>query len=358
MVASSKPDIYYIILDGYGREDVIEAFFDFDNSPFLNRLEDHGFYIASASQSNYTITCLSLASSMNMEYLDQIMDFPSTDPHCTHTARKLLSSGEVMDILRGEGYQIIAIASNYEFTEVRNADLYICPKGKQLNGFEAMLLHNSVLGFVYDISILTNGSLEYPGHQSHRDHINFVFDELAKTPKKAGQNFIFAHILSPHPPFVFGPNSETIKQRLPFVLLDGDSFPGTHEEYHEGYKNQLMYINQKVEELIEILLEESENAPIIILQGDHGPKSSMEGKTKTPEILRESVAILNGYYFPGHDYSALYPNISPVNTFRVILNQFFGKDYTLLPDRSYFSFEACNGVSDLVPQQNDLIQIP
>ena len=119
-----------------------------------------------------------------------------------------------------------------------------------------------------------------------------------------------------------------------------------------------MYINHKVEELIEILLKESENDPIIILQGDHGPKSSMEGKIKTPEILQESVAILNGYYFPGHDYSALYPNMSPVNTFRVILNQFFDKGYSLLPDRSYFSFEACNGVSDLVPQQDNIIQIP
>jgi hypothetical protein len=101
---------------------------------------------------------------------------------------------------------------------------------------------------------------------------------------------------------------------------------------------------------VETLLQDSTNEPIIILQADHGPKSSMERKTKTPEILLEGVAILNGYYFPGNDYSALYPSISPLNSFRVLLNQFYNMDFPLLPDHTYFSFEACNGVSDLLPE--------
>jgi hypothetical protein len=165
-----------------------------------------------------------------MDYLDQIMEFPSTDPLCTHTAGKLLSSGRVMDILRDGGYQIVAIATNFEFTEVRNADFYIYPKGKQLNGFEAMLLHNSVLAFVYDVSVLTNGPLEYPWYQIHRDHVHFIFEKLAKVAQKASPKFVFAHIISPHPPFVFGPNGEVFKQRLPFGVWDGDTFPGTREE--------------------------------------------------------------------------------------------------------------------------------
>lgn len=48
------------------------------------------------------------------------------------------------------------------------------------------------------------------------------------------------------------------------------------------------------------------------------------------------MAIFNAYYYPSQDYSRLYPEITPVNTFRVILNQFLGASYEVLEDRSYF----------------------
>jgi hypothetical protein len=47
--------------------------------------------------------------------------------------------------------------------------------------------------------------------------------------------------------------------------------------------------------------------------------------------------ILNAYYLPGVDPNLLYNTISPVNTFRIIFNQYFGAHYDLLPDTSYYS---------------------
>jgi hypothetical protein len=49
------------------------------------------------------------------------------------------------------------------------------------------------------------------------------------------------------------------------------------------------------------------------------------------------LAILNAYYLPGVDSDLIYPSISPVNTFRLILNTYFGADLPLLPDESYLS---------------------
>jgi hypothetical protein len=46
---------------------------------------------------------------------------------------------------------------------------------------------------------------------------------------------------------------------------------------------------------------------------------------------------LNAIRLPGAAPELLYPAMSPVNTFRVILNQYFGTSLGLLPDRSYFS---------------------
>jgi hypothetical protein len=67
-----KRDVYYIILDGYSRGDVLDEVFDYDNRPFLTRLESLGFSVADNSRSNYAMTRLSLPSSLNMDYLDDL----------------------------------------------------------------------------------------------------------------------------------------------------------------------------------------------------------------------------------------------------------------------------------------------
>ncbi|MCJ7436030.1 MAG: hypothetical protein MUO77_21340, partial [Anaerolineales bacterium] len=64
-----------------------------------------------------------------------------------------------------------------------------------------------------------------------------------------------------------------------------------------------------------------------ILQGDHGPWLQPKA---------ERLWIFNAYYFPGHK-DVLYPTISPVNTFRLVFNTYFGGKYDMLEDISYFS---------------------
>ncbi|NLW85787.1 MAG: hypothetical protein GXY38_02835, partial [Planctomycetes bacterium] len=47
------PDIYFIVLDGYGRSDVLKERFGFDNSAFLAELADRGFGVYQNARSNY-----------------------------------------------------------------------------------------------------------------------------------------------------------------------------------------------------------------------------------------------------------------------------------------------------------------
>ena len=67
------PDIYYIILDGYLRNDYLKQYFDVDISTFLEDLQQRGFYVVSASRSNYLNTNYSLNSSLNFIYFH---DYP------------------------------------------------------------------------------------------------------------------------------------------------------------------------------------------------------------------------------------------------------------------------------------------
>jgi hypothetical protein len=82
-----------------------------------------------------------------------------------------------------------------------------------------------------------------------------------------------------------------------------------------------------VEQAITRLINDSSIPPVIIIQGDHGPWMQPDNKR---------FWILNAYYLPGHN-SELYPTISPVNSFRIVLNDYLGTGYEMLADQSYFS---------------------
>ena len=64
------------------------------------------------------------------------------------------------------------------------------------------------------------------------------------------------------------------------------------------------------------------------MQGDHGPNGFLD-----PQPAHIRYPILNAYYLPDDGSSKLYPSISPVNTFRLILSNYLGADLELLPDR-------------------------
>jgi hypothetical protein len=49
------------------------------------------------------------------------------------------------------------------------------------------------------------------------------------------------------------------------------------------------------------------------------------------------MADLAAFYFPKGGERLLYPAITNVNFFRIVLDLYFGTNYELLPDRSYFS---------------------
>jgi hypothetical protein len=88
---------------------------------------------------------------------------------------------------------------------------------------------------------------------------------------------------------------------------------------------------------VERILPEAEVPPVIILQADHGSKLIRMSGEPSPEMLRERLGVLNAYHLPVGGERFLYDSITPVNSFRVLLTAYFGANYELLEDRSYFS---------------------
>jgi hypothetical protein len=125
-----------------------------------------------------------------------------------------------------------------------------------------------------------------------------------------------------------------------FRLTDGDQFRrfyGPAEEYVRGYHDQAVFITQQIEQVIDRILTVSPDPPIIILQSDHGSGLGLNIFSVEQSDIEERMSILNAYYLPGGGRQELYPEITPVNSFRVVLRRYFGANLELLDDRSYYS---------------------
>ncbi len=359
----SKPDIYYLIFDTYARADILEEQYDYDNSPFLDSLRDRGFYVADRSNSNYLWTGLSLTSSLNMDLIPNII-LDGTRGNYPSALQRPIQRSAIRRQLQKLGYGTVSVPTGYRLTEILDATHFLTPDMARMenlrlrgafNAFEGMLMHSSAVRILIDLDTLRSvpvadfiqSRLEYPA-RIQREYILSAFDHLETIPDIPGPKFVFVHIVSPHDPYFFGPNGEDITGGDPFTLAIQENLPP--EERVALYRDQLTYVNSRIERAVDAILERSESPPIIILQSDHGPRHiELDFGDPAGDALRTRMSIFNAYYLPGDCDRLLYPTITPVNTFRIILNCYFGGSNELLEDVTYFSDVDGTRPWDFVP---------
>lgn len=338
LVPSLSPDIYYIILDGYSRQDILKEIIGLDNSPFIHALETRGFYVARHSTSNYSNTTPSIASSLNFDYVNHLTEMMGRTSMDYRPLRKAIRSSQIRTFLERQGYQIVTFESGFNFTDIQGASRYISPQAGP-NYFESLLLTNS-------FALLWTNE---PFAERYRDRITSTLERLSNLSDIPSPKFVFAHVMAAHPPYVFGSNGEKVSQASSVALDTGDA--ATRQAEIEGYRNQVTYLNQVIMHMVDSILAHSANPPIIILQGDHGSGIYMDWQSAEHTCFTERKAILNAYYFPDQRYGLLTNTITPVNSFRVILNTYFGQNLPLLEDRNYFSlWESPYDISNITGQ--------
>jgi len=322
------PDIYYLIFDRYANSKTLKEYYGYDNSDFLNYLKEKGFYIASESKNNYPGSDLSLSSSLNMGYLDYLLE---DGPVKKRVIYRLLQDFKVWRLLKSAGYKYFHFGSWWEATRTNKYADYNF-KGEGL----VKLSQEFLLKFL-ETTVLIHFSKGKLVSISHRERVLREFDELAKLPEMGAPKFVFSHLAIPHHPFVFGPDGENPRKK------------GPRKSRNEGYIDQLKFTNKKIKWLISEILETSKNQPIIILQSDEGPggeefpvyklmKLDKDRRTRAKYKIKRR--ILNAYYLPQINENKLYKTITPVNTFRLIFNLYFGTNYELLEDKTYHAIRG------------------
>ncbi len=329
---SQYPDIYYIVLDGYGREDMLRQVHGYDDTAFIQGLEQRGFQVAAESQANYPRTLLSLASSLNMQYLDSISNLMK-DSSLWWPAGDAIQHSQVRAFLEKLGYKTIFITSGWDYTDIRDGDVY-------LSAYPVML-RNFQMGFISWTNLRFFGNswmgISFPSTNEARRVVLHDFEALTTSTDISGPKFVFAHIMAPHPPYIFGADGGPAENNIVHPDPHKPGYVEGIERYQQGYLDQLSFVNQKTLEMIDAVLENAPTPPVIVLQGDHGPDVFMDFTDASKACLNERYSILNAVYLPGGASETIPDDISPVNDFRWVFNHTFGTELAMLPNRRYFS---------------------
>jgi hypothetical protein len=318
----NPPDVYFFLLDSYGRADLLQQAYGFDNSEFVNELEKRDFFVAKCSQSNYVRTELSLGSSLNMQYLQGLDETYTPKSTARRVLWDSLKHSAVRYNFENMGYDTVSFETGFAWLDLTDTDHFMSPPAisSGMNEFEGLFLRTTAARYAMDLGMVNPDVLL---GVEFRDRFKFIFNSMDDVAKIQKPTFSYIHIISPHPPFVF--DAEGNPTYPPDFWNDQRQYPP--DLYQKGYVNQLQYLNKNMLEAIDTIVANSETPPIIIIQSDHGPWL---------QPINKRFYNLTAIYFPDHK-DKLYSTITPVNIFRLVFDTYFGGKYDILNDTSYFS---------------------
>ena len=318
------PDIYYLILDGYGSAATLEHVYNHSNHEFIDALKERGFFVVENGYSNYDFTTKSLSSSLNMDYVHKAVESLNDQRARNLQYRQLVANNRILQFFRSREYTYIQVSTVGNLTEHNPyADLQF--GGAMFDDFFLAILQTTLMekmGTILDAV-------------AKRKAVLFAFDTLASIPQMDEPTFTFAHMMSPHPPYAFHSSGEPYSY---VQILMQEAM-----KRKEVYVEEVKALNEMLLSFVDTALANSKISPIIVLQGDHGPRPFWRGDMGATDPSRdrgyidETLQILNAYHLPDGGQAALHATITPVNTFRAIISHYFGVTYDPLDDRSHLT---------------------
>ncbi len=338
VTSPATPDIYVILLDGYARADALRQVFDVDESGFLGRLADRGLSVSSRAVTNYPTTVEVLMSMFNMRLLQDIpalqplLDGGDVQAEAAITHRVVIDN-PLFAALHERGYEIVGISSGFAEVNLREADRFITT-GAALNEVEVGMLRRTVFGDVLNAVAPDFAS------QSARSRITANFAALGELAAEnpGHPRFIFDHIPSPHPPWVF--NADGSPRTVPDIralYADDPVQTGlTEDQLKAGYAGSVEYLQGPLLDEIDAIDHVAAVPPVILVFGDHGSwVGAMPGDPRL-RFLPLLAARVPGEAHPLPDDEEL------VNVFPDLLNPVLGTTFPRVDPAGSYMFNAAD----------------
>lgn len=341
----TPPDIYYIVPDHYMSNDVLAREIGFDNSQFTDHLQSEEFKVFENTRSNYQFTTQSLASTLNMRYLDEDIAKLKGVTNSNVPLRRLIRHNEVVKNIKSLGYSYINVGSwwgttrDSEYADV-NYDQAISytflNRDFVPSEFEHLIVTNSALKpfmqtgvAVSDFTVFKFDAVNEDSNDTVRSAL-YQLEAMKQAVHKPGPKFTFMHLLVPHPDYLFNADC---------------SYPTNYSENTPKkvrYLNQIQCANIMLKGTVDYILAHSDHAPVIIIQADEGmyPIEDHEHPDLVwwelpDELLQIKFSVIRALKMPGVDLGQ-YENVdASVNTFRILFNEYFGGQFEMLEDRSF-----------------------
>tara|TARA_B100000745_G_scaffold245314_1_gene167448 strand:- start:109 stop:951 length:843 start_codon:yes stop_codon:yes gene_type:complete len=263
-----------------------------------------------------------------MKHLDYLTELVGDSRDQTRPY-EMADNNRVMNFLKSQGYAIASFDSGWGMTrDIKAAELQLCGDNQLFNSnFLIMLVKASALNPVY-VKIFES---------SHIELKLCVFDELPKVQNRSDKPiFVFAHMMLPHPPFIFdadGGIRSVDNLDLSLEIKDNNN--------RDAHLEQLKFVNKKMTQVVDQLLN-SENPPVIIITSDHGTAFLFDGNlakwdSPTNEMIKERMNNIMFVYLPSNKTDIFYEDMTLVNVFPVLFNYYFETDFEILDDKIFFS---------------------
>jgi len=309
-------DIYLIILDGMGSPSVLASTYGLDVGDVVAGLQARGFAVSSRSRSAYPYTFLSLASTLNLGYLDDLAAAVDPATPDLYPLQYLIHRNALFQLAKAAGYRVVMIGSDYGTTDrAPFADVCRCRQPIPHR------IEHAAMAIVPLLSLLP---IDRWASDAHRAHLQRVLSDLT-AHRESGPQFVMAHVLAPHPPFVFDADG-------PHTPAGRFSFRGPEDEptRRREYRGQVQFLLGRVLGVVDRLLAR-DKPPVILIQADHGPASR---RAVDSGDLDEEFGVFLASLFPDRTVT-LPDDVSPLNVARALATEYLGVDLPAVPDRQW-----------------------
>ncbi|MBY0476048.1 MAG: LTA synthase family protein [Chitinophagaceae bacterium] len=324
---SLKPDIYFLVFDAMTSSKGLMQVIGKNHTELDSFLRQHEFYIAENASANYNSTVHSLSTTFNMDYLPTWIVPVANDPKALFWGSASILNNSLFSILQKEGYETKSYQPisfdnkdwNDEtfFSNLKKNHFYFKTLPGRLSRdlfwnyskIDLPFIHQKQIQFIED------------RNQQKQQSFNRTAELLKNSCSTTGKpKFVYSHFMIPHEQYIF---DSTGKLKLPLQTIIHRK-----EEDAPAYYQQVIYAGKVIKDLVQHIRENNKKNTVIIVAGDHGYRTEQGNKTGY------TFSNLQAIYFPDRQYQQLYDSISPVNTFRVVLNKYFNAGFTLHADSS------------------------
>ena len=312
-----KPDFYVIICDEYAGNTELKDIFNFDNTAFLDQLGERDFHVIPNSTSNYNYTPYSIASTLDMSYLDL---HPNADQPLLAQTYEITRSNKLLQFLQYHQYKFY----NYSLVDFKGEpahtrETFLPVKTRLITSQTFISRMDKELRYHLVTWFKSKQALRENTYNTKQNNETLIPLLLKTASEKTTQpKFVLTHLMMPHYPYYFDKEGH----EFPFdQLTEGNQYN------QKNYIEYLQYGNKKILSIIDHILKNSTTPPVIVLMGDHGFRHFT-----TPIDPRYYFYNMVAVRLPNQQYTAFGDSLTNVNLFRTVLNSTFKQHLPYLKD--------------------------